>query len=59
MEYEHLSAQVPGPGQYYPRKHYPHVKMRGVKESNFKYPYFHKGPGKPKPKPKKKVLPKD
>ena len=59
MEYEHLSAQVPGPGQYYPRKHYPHVKMRGVKESNFKYPYYLTGNGKNKVEAKKKVLPKD
>ncbi len=59
MEYEHLSAQVPGPGQYYPRKYYPHVKMLGIKESHRQYPYFLTGPGKPKPKSKKKLLPRE
>ena len=59
MEFEHLSATVPGPGQYYPRKHYPHHKMRGVTEKFRKYGYFTKGPGKPKPRPKTKPLPKD
>ena len=59
MEFEHLSAQVPGPGQHYPRKHYPHVKMRGVKETARKYPHFLTGPGKPKVRPKTKPLPKE
>ena len=59
MEYEHLSAMVPGPGQYYPRKLYPHVNPRGVVEKSRKYGYFTKGPGRIKPKPKKRPLPKD
>jgi hypothetical protein len=59
MEYEHLSAMVPGPGQYYPRKHYPHKKMKGVEEKARKYGYFTKGAGKPKPAKKVKPLPKD
>ena len=58
MEYEHLSAQVPGPGQYYPRKHYSHVNMRGVKESAQKFGYYLTGPGKAKKSVKLKPMPK-
>lgn len=32
MEFEYLSARVPGPGHYHPRKHYPHKSMTKVKQ---------------------------
>jgi hypothetical protein len=59
MEYEHLSALSPGPGQYFPRKHYPHHRLRGVKENPRKYGYYTKGPGAPKKAVKLKPLGKD
>ena len=59
MEYEHVSALVPGPGQYYPRKHYPHHKVAGVQEKNRKFGYYISGPGKPKKPVKLKSKPKD
>ena len=59
MEFEHMSAKVPGPGQYYPRKHYLNVDMKGVSEKYRKFPHYLTGPGKPKKEVKIKPLPKE